>query len=232
MRKVFVLLFVLISGLSAEAQFPGGGARLGGGMGGGANIGHLYGKVVDNTTNKGIESVTIQLLGNKFDTSTHKMKEVALGTMITKPNGNFSFENLPVMGKFKLKIGAIGYKSLEKPVSFDIKMPSPGGGMQSGGGMQQMLGMIDKDLGNIKLVQDATDLGNVTVTATVKQQFELGIDRKIFNVDKNLVSSGQTATEVMKSIPSLNVDIDGNVTMRNATPTLFIDGRPTTLTLD
>src|ERR1700754_3797889 len=36
----------------------------------------------------------------------------------------------------------------------------------------------------------------------------------------------------MKQIPSLSVDIDGNVTMRNATPQLFIDGRPTTLTLD
>src|SRR3954462_12056771 len=61
---------------------------------------------------------------------------------------------------------------------------------------------------------------------------QLGVDRKIFSVDKNLVSTGQTATEIMKQIPTLNVDIDGNVTLRNATPTLFIDGRPTTLTLD
>src|ERR1019366_7562234 len=74
--------------------------------------------------------------------------------------------------------------------------------------------------------------GNVTVSASAKPQFELGIDRKVFNVDKNLVSTGQTATEIMKSIPSLSVDIDGNVTLRNATPTIFVDGRPTTLTLD
>ena len=60
----------------------------------------------------------------------------------------------------------------------------------------------------------------------------MGVDRKVFNVDKNIVTTGQTATEVMKQIPSLNVDIDGNVTLRNAAPTLFIDGRPTTLTLD
>ena len=59
-----------------------------------------------------------------------------------------------------------------------------------------------------------------------------GIDRKIFNVDKNLTSQGQTAVEVMKSIPNLNVDIDGNVTLRNAAPTLLIDNRPTTLTMD
>ena len=46
------------------------------------------------------------------------------------------------------------------------------------------------------------------------------------------MSSGSTATEVMKQIPSLSVDIDGNVTMRNSTPQLFVDGRPTTLTMD
>jgi outer membrane receptor protein involved in Fe transport len=60
----------------------------------------------------------------------------------------------------------------------------------------------------------------------------MGIDRKIFNVDKNLTSTGQTAVEVMKNIPNLNVDIDGNVTLRNAAPTLLIDNRPTTLTMD
>jgi outer membrane receptor protein involved in Fe transport len=92
--------------------------------------------------------------------------------------------------------------------------------------------MIDKDLGNIKLTEDSTTLANVTVTSSAKPLLELGIDRKIFTVDKNLNSTGQTAAEVMKNIPSLNVDIDGNVTLRNAAPTLFVDGRPTTLTLD
>jgi hypothetical protein len=59
------------------------------------------------------------------------------------------------------------------------------------------------------LEANATDLGNVTVTSTAKPQFEMGIDRKIFNVDKNIMASGQTATEIMKNIPSLNVNIDG-----------------------
>jgi outer membrane receptor protein involved in Fe transport len=97
---------------------------------------------------------------------------------------------------------------------------------------QKMMAQADKDLGNIKLEEDATNLGNVTVTSSSKPQFEMGIDRKIFNVDKNLMGSGQTATELMRNIPALNVDIDGNVTLRNASPTLFIDGRPTTITLD
>jgi len=232
MRKFFILSILNLLFLSAFSQFPAGGRP--GGAGAGAqnmNIGHFYGKLVDSKTNKGIEAVTVQLTGNKFDTVTKKMKEVTLNTSITKPNGDFSFDNLPVMGNFKLKLSAIGYKALEQQISFGIKMPQGGAGA-AGGGMQQILGMTDKDLGNIKMEADATDLGNVTVTATSRPQFELGIDRKIFNVDKNLVSSGQTATEIMKNIPSLNVDIDGNVTLRNAAPTIFIDGRPTTLTLD
>jgi len=236
MRKLFVL-FVLSLALSPViAQFPmGGGARPGGANAQNMNVGHFYGKIVDNS-NKAIEAVTVQLVGNRFDTVSKKMKEAILNTTITRANGEFSFENLPVFGSFKLKMSALGYKSVEQTIKFDIKMPAQGGGSagggQAGGGLTQMLGMVDKDLGNIKMQEDATNLGNVTVTSTAIPQLTLGIDRKVFTVDKNLASTGQTAVEVMKNIPGLNVDIDGNVTMRNAAPTIFIDGRPTTLTLD
>ncbi len=188
------------------------------------NQGHFYGKIVD-ANKKGIEGVTLQIKGTKFDPVTKKSSEVILGTMLTAPNGDFSFENLPVMGNFKLTISSIGYKKLEKQLNFGIKM----GGGQS---MQEMMALVDKDLGNIKLEESPTDLQSVTVSSSAKPQFEMGIDRKIFNVDKNIVSTGQTAVEVMKNIPNLNVDIDGNVTLRNATPTLLIDNRPTTLTMD
>lgn len=228
MRKLFTIAIFNLFVITAFAQIPGG--MRGGGNSQSMNIGHFYGKLVDSKTNKGLESVTVQLVGNRFDTATKKMKEAIFSTLITKANGDFSFDNLPVFGNFKLKISALGYKPVEKTISFGIKMPQ--GGAANGGNMQQMLAMADKDLGNIKMEEDATNLGNVTVTSSAKPLLELGIDRKIFNVDKNLVSSGQTATEIMKSIPSLNVDIDGNVTMRNASPTLFIDNRPTTLTLD
>ncbi len=234
MRKILTVVVLNLMCLAAFSQMPTGGMRAGGGANAqNMNMGHFYGKLVDSKTNKAIESVTVQLLGNKFDTATKKMKEVIFSTLITKANGNFSFDNLPVFGNFKLKISALGYTAQELPISFGIKMPTGGGANAAGGGaMQQAMAMADKDLGNIKMEASATDLGNVTVTSSAKPQFELGIDRKIFNVDKNLVSSGQTATEIMKNIPSLNVDIDGNVTLRNATPTIFIDGRPTTLTLD
>lgn len=227
---VYILFFTATMLTSAVAQPPAGAMnRQGGGQN--MNMGHFYGKVVDAKTNRPIGSATIQLIGQKFDTVTKKPKDVITATLITENNGDFSIENLAVFGKFKLHISAIGYADYNQPVSFDIKMPQ-GGAANQQDRMQQMLGMIDKDLGNIKLEPSEATLAGVTVTAPTKQFFEMGVDRKIFNVDKNIVSTGQTATELMKQIPSLNVDIDGNVTMRNASPTLFIDGRPTTLTLD
>jgi outer membrane receptor protein involved in Fe transport len=94
-----------------------------------------------------------------------------------------------------------------------------------------MLNALDKDLGNIRIEIEEKVLGNVTVNSE-KPGLQLGIDRKIFNVDKNIVSSGGTAVDIMRNVPSLNVDIDGNVTMRNSTPQILVDGKPTNLTLE
>jgi len=222
MKSILLIASVALLSLQSIAQVPANVGARGGSQN--MNMGHFYGKVVD-ASNKGIDGVTIQLKGTKMDPATKKSTETIMGTMMSASNGDFSFENLPVMGNFKLIISAIGFKKIEKQLSFGIKM---GGGQT----MQDMMAMVDKDLGNLKLEESPSDLQSVTVTSTAKPQFEMGIDRKIFNVDKNLTSTGQTAVEVMKNIPNLNVDIDGNVTLRNATPTLLIDNRPTTLTMD
>lgn len=234
-KKYLFTCCLLLAFLGAQSQYPSGGtARKFGGSS--LNIGHFYGKVVDSSTNKGLGEATVQLTGNIFDTATRKLKKAILATVLTKPNGDFSMDNLPIFGNFNLIISSVGFKDYVSMVSFGIKFSRGGNGSESGSAspqnrMQQFLGMADKDLGNIKLKEDASTLKTVTVTAS-KPFFEMGVDRKIFNVSKDLVSTGQTATEVMKQIPTLNVDIDGNVTLRNATPQIFIDDRPTTLTLD
>ena len=220
MKKLLIVTLIALIQLPAFSQIPAAARAAGGNM----NMGRFYGKIVDGSK-KGLDGITLQIKGAKMDPTTKKSKETILGTQLTATNGDFSFENLPVMGQLTLVITGIGYKKLEKVVSFNIKMGA-------GQNMQEMMSAVDKDLGNIKLEEDATVLQSVTVTSSAKPQFEMGIDRKIFNVDKNLMSTGQTAVEVMKSIPNLNVDIDGNVTLRNAAPTLLIDNRPTTLTMD
>ncbi|MEJ7587317.1 MAG: hypothetical protein WKI04_07115 [Ferruginibacter sp.] len=105
------------------------------------------------------------------------------------------------------------------------------GGARPGGDMSSMLSAVDKDLGNIKMQTDALQLEGVTVVAD-KALLTMNIDRKVFNVEKNLASVGGTAVDVMKNVPGLNVDIDGNVTTRNAAPQIFVDGRPTTMTME
>jgi len=97
--------------------------------------------------------------------------------------------------------------------------------------MAKLMAAFEKDLGNIKLAPDSKELDAVVVTGT-KSLVEMDIDKKSFNVSQNLVTTGGTAIDVMRNIPSVQVDIDGNVKVRNANPTLFIDGRPTSLTMD
>ncbi len=218
MRKILFTLFVALLAFNVWAQ-QGMGNRAGGG---GQASGRLYGKVVEATSGKAVEFASVQLLANRMDTVTKQRKEVVIGGMLTKSNGEFSIDNVPVFGPMKLKITGIGLKELTTAISFDIK---------PGGDMSNMLNALDKDLGNIKIETEEKVLDNVTVTAS-KPGLQLGIDRKIFNVDKNISSAGGTAVDIMRNIPSLNVDIDGNVTMRNNTPQLFVDGRPTNLTLD
>jgi hypothetical protein len=220
------LLFVLCAVLCSQgmAQFPGGGGARPAGAGGGMqNIGHFYGRILDSKTNKGIEAASVQLVQTKMDNVTKKPKDTVVAGMLTRGNGDFSLEGLPLFGQFRLKITAIGYKTIEQKVAFELKFGQ--------GDMTQAMNAVDKDLGNFKLEQDAQVMEAVTVTGS-KPLIEMGIDRKIFNVEKNITSAGGTAVDVMRNVPSLNVDIDGNVTLRNAAPQIFVDGRPTTLTLD
>ncbi len=223
-RICFFTLFTAFSA-GAIAQMPTGQGR--GQMGGGnMNLGHFYGKIIDSATNRAIDAASVQLIQNKLDTVTKKRKDVVVSGMLTTKKGEFSLENLNIMAQYKLKITAIGYKTIERKVAFQLNMAGA-----KNGDMSSMLNQVDKDLGNIKLDVDALQLQNVTVVSN-KALLTMNIDRKVFNVEKNLTSVGGTAVDVMKNVPSLNVDIDGNVTMRNAAPQIFVDGRPTTMTLD
>ncbi|HEY0433596.1 MAG TPA: outer membrane beta-barrel protein, partial [Chitinophagaceae bacterium] len=192
--------------------------------------GGLYGKIIDSITGKPIDAASVQLIQNKFDTATHQRKEVAINGMLTRSNGEFNIEGIPVMGQYKLRVTAIGFKTYERNVAL-VDMSAMRRNGNNNQDMTSMLGNLDKDLGNIKLEIDEKVLGNVTVSAS-KPLVRLGIDRKIYNVERDLSVAGGTAVDVMKNVPSVSVDIDGNVTLRNSSPQIYVDGRPTTLTLD
>ncbi|MEO8413617.1 MAG: TonB-dependent receptor [Ginsengibacter sp.] len=219
MKNIYLAFIFLCIHTTLFAQYPGGGSRGTQSM----NVGHFYGKVVDETSGKPIEAASIQLLQNKMDTATKKRRDVVVAVLLTDKKGDFSIDKLPVISVYQLVITAIGFKTYNEKAAFNLKM--------NGSDMSQMLNAVDKDLGNIKMERNAEQLQAVVIAAN-KSLMQMNIDRKVFNVDKSLTSVGGTAVDVMKNVPSVNVDIDGNVTLRNVTPQIFIDGRPTTLTLD
>ncbi|WP_109699348.1 outer membrane beta-barrel family protein [Chitinophaga deserti] len=161
-----------------------------------------------------------EILGKLIDNQTGKPVEYAsvallkaadssvVTGMLSKGNGDFDFRNI-TPGKYILKIYFIGYETFFKAVT--VRQSS--------------------DVGNIRLKTTATALKGVEVVGE-KPAFTMEIDKRVFNVEKNLSSMGGTATDVLRQVPSVNVDIDGNVSVRNGSPTIFIDGRPSTLTLD
>jgi outer membrane receptor protein involved in Fe transport len=223
MKKNLLSALLLLFSAFGIAQIPPGAAGGRGNMGGAAmNVGHFYGRIVDAGSNKGVEAASVQLVQSKFDTLTRKRKDTVVAGMLTDKRGEFSFESLAVMSSYRLKVTAIGFSPVDQKVAFEFK---------PGGDMSRALSAVDKDLGNLKMNADAQTLQNVTVTGS-KPLVSSGIDRKIFNVEKNINSAGGTAVDVMKNVPSLQVDLDGNVSLRNSSPQIFVDGRPTTLTLE
>ncbi len=138
-------------------------------------------------------------------------KDSAIVGSFAKNNGEFSFENIP-FGRFNLKVTFIGFKTYQQFITITLQD-------------------IEQDLGNIKIETEETLLKSVEIVEE-KSAIEMSIDRKIFNVDKNITSKGGTATDVMKNIPSVTIDESGNAQLRQNAATIYVDGRPTTLTLD
>ena len=223
MQKILLLSLFLGISFSILSQRP---TTIGNGQ---MPTGTIYGKIIDSISGKPIDAASVQLIQTKRDTATKTSKDVVVAGGLTNARGEFNIDNIPAMGMYKLVITGIGYKNINRNFSFIDRNAVRQQGQQ--GSMSAMLGALDKDLGNIKLSIDNQTLQEVTVTGG-KPSVQLGIDRKIYNVENNLIAAGGTATDVLKTVPSVSVDIDGNVSVRNSSPQIFVDGRPTTLTLD
>ncbi|NNT73045.1 TonB-dependent receptor [Flavobacterium sp. IMCC34852] len=82
------------------------------------------------------------------------------------------------------------------------------------------------NLGTISLEEDATQLNEVVVRAE-KTTVEIKLDKKVYNVGNDLMVKGGTVSDVLDNIPSVSVDIEGNVSLRgNENVRILIDGRP------
>ena len=129
---------------------------------------------------------------------------------ITNPEGKFTIEKLS-NGTYYVEANFIGFN---KTRINNIKVTS------------------DKksiDLGTIPLEASHQQLGSVEVVAE-KPRLEYKVDKKVINVDQDINAAGGTAVDVLENTPSVQVDIEGNVTLRGSSSfTVFIDGRPSAL---
>ena len=226
MKKfITILSLVVLAGLSAAAQFPGGGGGRPGGMGGQRSDGNgrpnngqqtptlnldgnapkgnskISGFVVDEAVTTAVEFANIAL----YSKATNKVVD---GTMADE-KGKFSLSRVAA-GEYKLIISFIGYSD---KVIDDIKVEKG----------------KDIDLGVIKLSTSAKQLDEVTVTAE-KSMIEEKVDRLVYNAEKDITSKGGDAADVLRKVPLLTVDLDGNLSLRGSSNIrVLINNKPSTI---
>ena len=129
---------------------------------------------------------------------------------ISDEKGNFVVEGVPA-GDYLLEVKFVGYQSVKREVR--IKSLKE-----------------EVVLGEVVLKEDAKLLGEVEVVGQASQM-RFDIDKKVFNVDQNLAASGASASEMLQSIPSVDVDNEGNISLRNSSSVeVWINGKPSGLT--
>ncbi|MFY0624777.1 MAG: TonB-dependent receptor [Reichenbachiella sp.] len=160
----------------------------------------LKGKVVDEINRSPLEYSSVAL----YTLGENKL----LDGSITNDKGEFQLQIKP--GEYILKVKYISYldKNIKVTVSLNEKI---------------------KDLGNIGLQIKSTELDEVVVTSQ-KDQFEFSLDKRTFNVGENVSNLGKNAAEILDNIPSVQVDIEGEVSLRgNNNINILVDGKPSGL---
>lgn len=87
----------------------------------------------------------------------------------------------------------------------------------------------DTNLGTIILMDDATQLEGVEIRAE-RSTVEIKLDKKVYNVGQDMLVKGGTVSDVLNNVPSVSVDVEGNVSLRgNENVRILIDGKPSGL---
>jgi len=114
-------------------------------------------------------------------------------------------------GNYSLRITFVGYRTLNKAI------------VASGDTLR---------LDTLKMVSNTRKLGEVEVIGQAPQM-RLELDKKVFSVDQNISAAGGSATDILKNIPSVDVDTQGNISLRNnSNVEVWIDGKASGLTAD
>jgi outer membrane receptor protein involved in Fe transport len=161
----------------------------------------VSGKVQDNVTKEAIPYVTVSIQDSA-------LKTLAVG--VTDDKGDFSLEKLP-NGKMTITFSYIGYQNYSR--TFEI-----------------ISGRPKIELGTIDLHTDAVQLNAVEITGQ-KSSVSLKLDKKVFEVGKDVLSQNGSAHDVLNSVPSVTVSPTGGVSLRgNSSVLVLINGRQSGLT--
>jgi len=162
--------------------------------------GKLSGTVIDASSNQPVEFATIALIDAAGKTVD--------GT-IADAKGKFSIVKI-ADGSYTASISFIGYQTITLTVELAGKKN-------------------DINLGSIKLAEEARQLNEVVVEGK-KDLVEERVDRTIYNAENDATTRGGDATDVLKRVPMLSVDLDGNVSMRGSNNIMvLINNKPSTI---
>lgn len=161
--------------------------------------GKISAKVVDAQTNETIPFASAVIL--------NKRTKAMVKSAQTDVNGNLVIAALP-KGVFTFKISYVGYQTMVRD--------------------SVLISATNKEvnLGTIKMKPaKGTVLQEVAITAQ-KSTMQMGVDKKVFSVDQSLVSEGGSASDLLQNVPSVQADVDGNISLRGSTGVkVLIDGK-------
>ena len=161
----------------------------------------LTGKVIDNDTNNPLEFATVQLL-QASDSSI-------VGGNLTNNQGEFIIKT--GAGSYILQVNFLGYELLS--VS-DIVLSR---------------GDRKKDLGTLGMGKAEVEIDAVEISAE-KSQVEFKLDKRVYNISKDATAIGSSADELLQNLPSVEVDGEGNVSLRGSQNVrILINGKPSGL---
>jgi outer membrane receptor protein involved in Fe transport len=164
--------------------------------------GSITGLIIERSSDKPLEFAQIILLKAKDSTFVQ-------GT-VSDNKGKFSFDKIP-FGEYRISYSFIGFEKTETSL---LKVSAAESKM---------------NLRKLYIAETNKTLGEVEVTGR-RSTFVNSIDRKTFNVGEDLMSKTGSLSDLLQNVPSIQVDIDGNVSLRGSdNVTILIDGKPSAM---
>lgn len=160
----------------------------------------ISGVIIDRSSKQAVEFATVQLLNT--DSTIVK-------SSVTDKKGRFSIESIKP-GNYILSCTFIGYEKRGKALTVTGTAPK-------------------MNMGVIQIGVLSANMAEVKVTAT-NRALNAAIDRKVYNVSQDILANSGSASDILKNIPSVEVDIEGQVSLRgSADVMILINGRPSPL---